>query len=213
MSGWRSIRRPGALLIAVVTVAAGYCLGTGDCALWSPDREAYRSFKQGDFAAAARRFVDPQWRAAALFRQGKFEEAAGIWSGAETAEGLFNHGNALLMQGLYEPAAQRYARALELRPDWSDARDNREIALSRAKALEREGGDMTGGMLGADEIRFSPSPANKEPGSSQTEPVETGAGNAALREIWLRQVQTRPADFLRNKFAYQYATRSAARAD
>ena len=30
-----------------------------------------------------------------------------------------------------------------------------------------------------------------------------------LREVWLRQVQTKPADFLRAKFAYQHAMRQA----
>ena len=35
------------------------------------------------------------------------------------------------------------------------------------------------------------------------------ATDAQLRSIWLRQVQTRPADFLRAKFAHQYATRQS----
>jgi Ca-activated chloride channel family protein len=35
--------------------------------------------------------------------------------------------------------------------------------------------------------------------------------DAELRSIWLRQVQTRPADFLRAKFARQYATRNSER--
>jgi Ca-activated chloride channel family protein len=30
-----------------------------------------------------------------------------------------------------------------------------------------------------------------------------------MRSIWLRQVTTKPADFLRAKFAYQQATRPA----
>ena len=69
---------------------------------------------------------------------------------------------------------------------------------------------MTGGKLGADEIVFDqgkPSPSAGE------EPVEGGkeTTDAELRSIWLRQVQTRPADFLRAKFAQQYATREPGR--
>ena len=30
-----------------------------------------------------------------------------------------------------------------------------------------------------------------------------------MRAIWLRQITTKPADFLRAKFAYQHATRPA----
>jgi Ca-activated chloride channel family protein len=58
--------------------------------------------------------------------------------------------------------------------------------------LKQEGGEGTGGKLGADEVE-----AGQETGS-----VEQQA-------IWLRQVQTRPADFLRAKFAHQYATQNA----
>ena len=213
MKRWRALLHPGAVLATTVLGCAAYCLLSGPCTLLSADRQAYRSFSHDDYAAAARRFADPQWRATALFREGEFAQAAGIWAGFDTPQGAFNHGNALLLQGLYEQAAQRYTRALELQPDWAAAQENLEIALARAKALEKEGGDMTGGMLGADDFVFSPSSAKSPPGDNDTEQVEAGAGDQALREIWLRQVQTRPADFLRSKFAYQHATRAAAETD
>ena len=67
---------------------------------------------------------------------------------------------------------------------------------------------MTGGMLGADEIVFSD---KKSPPSDQQEETEGGQpmSDEELRAIWLRQVTTKPADFLRAKFAYQQATRPA----
>jgi len=135
------------------------------------------------------------WRGVALFRQGEFKTSAGIFAGMDTAEAAFNHGNALVMQGLYDAAAERYARALELRPDWADATNNREIALARAAMLKQEGGEGTGGMLGADE-------------DEQTEGGEA-MSDEELRAVWLRQVQTKPADFLAAKFAYQQAMRPA----
>ena len=107
MSPTRSILSPGLLVFATLLGSAFYCLGRGGCALLSPDRQAYSLFGNGDYADAARLFADPLWRAAALFRQGEFEQAAGIWAGVASAEGLFNHGNALLMQGRYRDAAQR----------------------------------------------------------------------------------------------------------
>jgi len=205
---------PGVALVGALASGGLYCLGVGDCTLRSADRIAYRAFAQQDYPTATSRFVDPQWRAAALYRRGEFEQAAAIWSGADTAEGLFNHGNALLLQGQYAAAAQRFGLALERRPGWGAAQENREIALSRAAALEQSGGEMTGGMLGADDIAFAPPSSGNDDGANDPTPAEvTGAGDAALREIWLRQVQTRPADFLRSKFAYQYATRAAGGAD
>ena len=63
-------------------------------------------------------------------------------------------------------------------------------------------------MLEADEIVFSD---QKSPPSENTEQTDGGEklSDEELRAIWLRQVQTKPADFLRAKFAYQYGTRQA----
>ena len=68
---------------------------------------------------------------------------------------------------------------------------------------------MTGGMLGADGIVFSDT---KDPTSDQTEQTEGGTpmNDEELRAIWLRQVATKPGDFLRAKFAYQQTTRPTA---
>jgi Ca-activated chloride channel family protein len=172
--------------------------------LRTPDQSGYGYFQGDDYEKAADCFTDPQWQGVALFKQGQFKAAAGLFAGYDTAQAVFNHGNALLMQGKYEDAARRYARALELRPDWEAATVNQEIALARAKLLKKEGGDMTGGEMGADEIVFS---EGKAPPSAGEEQVEGGQemDDAALRAMWLRRVQTKPADFLRAKFAYQHA--------
>ena len=72
-----------------------------------------------------------------------------------------------------------------------------------------KGGGGTGGMLAADEIVIDPdAPASS---SESDEQVEAGVGeqmsDEELRSLWLRRVQTKPADFLRTKFAYQFAAR------
>lgn len=192
------------LLVAVS--AAAVCLIAGDCSLLTPDQKAHRLFGVGEFASAAETFRDPMGRGAALYRQGEFEEAAGVFAGYDTSEAAFNQGNSLVFLGRYDEAVARYERALELRLGWEDAVVNRDIAAARAAMLKREGGNSTGGMLGADDIVFS------DTGSDAGEQVETEGGkplsDEELRAIWLRQVQTRPADFLRAKFAYQAATRS-----
>jgi Ca-activated chloride channel family protein len=105
------------------------------------------------------------------------------------------------MQGLYGEAVELYDRALTLRPNWELAVTNRSIAAARAERLKKEGGDMTGGMLGADEISFE----KGDKSGGQTEEVDASEvqSPAEMRAIWLRQVKTKPADFLRAKFAYQ----------
>lgn len=196
------------VLTLVVTAAVGYCLTNDDCTLLTPDQQAYRHYESGDYDVALETFADPMWRGVTLFRQGEFEQAAGVFAGFDTPEAAFNQGNALVMQGKYDDAVARYDRTLELRPDWEPAVVNREIATIRAAALVQTGGEGTGGMLGADEIVFSDA---KSPPSAGGEETDGGAplSDEELRSIWLRQVQTKPADFLRAKFNYQYATRPA----
>jgi Ca-activated chloride channel family protein len=192
------------ILLLILSCAAAYCLIEDDCSLLTPDQSAYRYYQSGDYVAAAERYADPMWKGAALFRQGEFKQAAGVFAGYDTAESAYNHGNALVMQGKYEEAAARYERALELHPDWEEAEVNLEIARARADLLKQEGGVGTGGKLGADEIVFSKGKSDPAAGD------ETVEGNKKLSDsdfqaMWLRNVQTKPADFLRSKFAYQHA--------
>ena len=192
-------------VLALLASGAGlYCLTVGDCSLLTADQRGFRAFERTRYADAASRFADPLWRATALYRAGEFEQAASLFAGFDTFDAAFNQGNALVMQGRYEAAVERYARALELRPGWEDARINRDIATGRAAALAQEGADMTGGRMGADDMVFeqgdTPPSAGEEQVAGAQEPSD-----AELRSIWLRQVQTQPADFLRAKFAQQYA--------
>lgn len=169
-----------------------------------PDDLAYRLYAKGEYKEASKTFTNSQWQAIALYRAGDFKAAANIFTGYDTPEGCFNHGNALVFQGNYTAAADRYSRALELRPDWEAAVTNRDIALARAKLLEFKGGEGTGGKLGADDTIISNKPSSDN-SNDQTEVVEetTPLSDAELRAVWLRQVQTNPADFLKSKFSYQ----------
>ena len=170
------------------------------------DQQAYRLFRDGDPKEAADTFRDPMWKGTALFENGDFEEAAGLFAGYNTAEAAFNQGNALVMQGKYDDAAARYAHALALKPGWEDATINRQIALTRAERLKAQGGEGTGGMLEADEIVFGDQKPAPSAGDEQVT-TNQATTDEELQATWLRQVQTKPADFLRAKFAYQNATR------
>ena len=120
-----------------------------------------------------------------------------------------------MMLGKYDEAVRSYDRALQLRPEWTEAQDNRAIATARRARMEPPEDDAggTGGMLEADEIVFDDRAKN----ASQTQEVEVGAGEPLsdenLRELWLRRVQTQPGDFLRAKFAYQISRRDREVAD
>lgn len=178
------------------------CMALTLTSFWfTPDQQAHRLFRSREFAAAAETFEDPQWAGVSWYRAGEFEKAAQAFSLRSTAEAGFNEGNCWIMLGKYETAVECFDRALAERPDWREAFENRELAIARAKQVERTGGDMGDQKLGADDVVFDP---NKEPGGEETQVAgEEPMSDAAIQAMWLRRVQTKPADFLRSKFAYQ----------
>lgn len=205
------INDPGKVWVYGVIPFFGFvamvCLLFGDCSVFTPDRLGYRLFTQEQFESAAERFQDPLWQAAANHRNGNFKAAAAVYGGYDTSEAAFNHGNSLVMLGQYEEAVKRYQRALELKPGWVAAENNLHIAAIRAERVKQEGGEMTGGQLEADEIVFTKGKSSS--GDSEEVVEETREmSDAEMRAVWLRNVQTQPADFLHSKFAYQQAMKS-----
>jgi Ca-activated chloride channel family protein len=172
--------------------------------LWfTPDQQGQRLLDHGEFQAAAEAFRDPMRQGVAWFRAGEFEKAERTFARVATPEAEFNRGNCLVMQGKYEAAIERFDRALQLRPEMKDAQVNREIAVARAQRVERKGGDMGDQLLGADEITFDN--ASKTEGQQTEITGEQPLSDAQMQAMWLRRVQTKPAEFLRSKFAYQLA--------
>lgn len=169
----------------------------------TPDQRGQRLFRDKQYRQAAETFTDPEWQGAAWYREGEFEQAAQAFARGSSPEARFNAGNAWMLLGKYEQAIAEYERALKLRPGWNAAEENRALAEARAKLRETKGGDLGDQREGADEVVFD---LNKERGGQDTEIAgEQAASDNAVQAIWLRRVQTNPADFLRSKFAYQSA--------
>jgi Ca-activated chloride channel family protein len=172
--------------------------------LWmTPDQQGQRLMKHGEFDAAAEAFRDPMRQGVAWFRAGEFEKAEQTFARLATAEAEYNRGNCLVMRGKYDAAIERFDRALELRPGWDDALTNRAIAVARGKASKAEGGDMGDQTIGADKIVFD---KDKKKGGQDTKIDGAQAvSDDTVQALWLRRVQTKPAEFLKAKFAYQKA--------
>ncbi len=96
--------------------------------LWSrPDQQGMRALEAGAAADAAQYFEDPQWKAAAQYRAGQYEQAAAKLEPIKTPDALYNRGNALARLGQYPQAMASYEQALELDPEHADARHNLEL--------------------------------------------------------------------------------------
>lgn len=169
---------------------------------------AQRLEDRGEFEAAAVSYDDPMRQGAALYRAGDFERASATFSRIATAEGAYNHGNALLMHGAYADSIAAYDRALKLKPQWTEAIENRAIAVARKARIENVEDDQTGGQEEADKIVFD----NKAKGDRAHE-VQINSGKAMsdeqMQAAWLRRVQTKESDFLAAKFSYQSQAQSA----
>lgn len=172
--------------------------------LWfSPDQQGQRLMNRGDFNAAAEAFRDPTRKGIAQYRAGDFARAEQSFARVSSAEASYNRGICLILLGKYEAAIKQFDAALAERPDWNDAIVNRGIAEARAQLVEAKGGDLGDQQIGADEIKFD---KNKREGGQETVIDGQKVGDdAAMQALWLRRVQTKPADFLKAKFAYQLA--------
>ncbi len=187
-------------------LVAWYQLGFRD--LWlTPDQRGRLLMSESRPADAAKTFRDPLWRGVALFRAGEFKEAAQSFAARDTAEGAFDQGNALVMLGQYDDAMKRYDRALALRPAWQAALTNREIARIRGERKKLQGGETGNTDNKPDEIVFD---KTKKGGEDTAVEGEKPMSDEAVRALWLKRVQTRPADFLRAKFAYQLGAQPGA---
>jgi Ca-activated chloride channel family protein len=198
-------RRP-LVLFAVALGIAGTALALASARnpdLWSsPDQRADRLFRAGAVEDAAKAYRDPYRRGVALYRAGNFKDAAAAFATVATPEAAFDRGNALVMQGKYADAIASYDRALSLQPGWTEAEENRAVAVVRRDRMTFKGGDATGGQVKADKIVFEKG-KNSQPGESTEVAGGDPLSDEELRGLWLRRVQTKPADFLRAKFAFQ----------
>ena len=185
--------------------------------LWlTPDQQGQRLMDQGKFQQAAGKFTTPLSIGAALFLAGDFASAAAVFGRSTRAEANYNRGNAHIMLGDYDAAIKAYQSALSKRPGWIDAEQNLEIAILRKQTLAPPEDDYggTGGMLEADEIVFDQAgSANKSSGEQLLDAADQPLGEEAMRAMWLRKVETRPADFLAARFNYQLATRERMQSD
>lgn len=169
------------------------------------DQQGDRLMRAGRFAEAAARYQDPMREGTAWYRAGEFAKAVAAFARVPTAAGAFDRGNAQLLLGKYDEAITSYGRALELQPGWREAEENRTLAVARKARLAPPEDDAggTGGQLAPDAIVMG------DDRQGGTQEVDATGGerlsDAGVRALWLRQVETRPADFLRAKFADQAA--------
>lgn len=104
--------------------------------LWhTQEQQAMQAYQAEDYSSAAQKFETPQWQGAAHYKAGDFEQALKAFEQDNSANGLYNQGNALMQMGKPEKAKERYQTALDKQPDFPQAKANLELA---EKLLEQQ---------------------------------------------------------------------------
>jgi len=96
--------------------------------LWfTPNQQGQALFNENKPKQAAEVFQSTPWKAAANYRASEYQKAAQEFSAIETPSGNYNRANALALSGKYQEAMNAYNEALKQKPDFADAKYNREI--------------------------------------------------------------------------------------
>ena len=107
--------------------------------LWlNSDQQAHEALLKENTEEAKALFKAPEWKAAAAFRNGDFEESAGLFEKQQTAESHYNRGTALAKAGKLEEAIKAYDQTLALQSDHADAKFNRDLLEKMQNEKEKE---------------------------------------------------------------------------
>ena len=134
-----------ALLVAVLMTDAPPSNANTLENFWSTaDQKGAKALAEGDAARAATLFEAPDWRGAAHYEAGDFRSSSSEFGKLDSADALYNRGNALALSGDFQGAIDSYDNSLEVDPDRQDAIDNRELvkSLLEQQQQEQQGNDQ-----------------------------------------------------------------------
>ena len=106
--------------------------------LLNQEQRAQRLYQEEEYQQAANLSDSPFRQGSAFYRDGDYEAAAEAFSQDDSAEAQYNLGNALAQQQQYDAAIEAYDKALEQRPDWSPAAENKQLVEQLQQQQESE---------------------------------------------------------------------------
>ena len=134
-----------ALLVAMLMIDAAPSHANTLGNFWSTaDQKGAKVLAEGDAARAATLFEAPDWRGTAHYEAGDFRSSSAEFGKLNSADALYNRGNALALSGDFQGAISSYDKSLEAEPDRQDAIDNRELvrSLLEQQQQEQQGNDQ-----------------------------------------------------------------------
>lgn len=107
--------------------------------LWeTKDQQGQKQFNSEAFQQAANSFEDSSWQGSSYYRSGDYEQALKAFQQKDTAEALYNQGNALAQLKRVDEAIEAYDQALKKKPQHEDAKANKAYLEELKKQQEQQ---------------------------------------------------------------------------
>ncbi len=163
-------------------------------AFFTPDQQGRWAFEHAHYPQAAALFVDPYWKGIAAYQAADFDLALATFARLDSAQAWFYVGNIQVRRFKFDAAIAAYHEALKRQPNFAEASANLALALALKK-------DTESAAHNAPEVKPDEVKMDKAAGKGQSKKVETQ--QAASDDLWLQNLSTSPAKFLKQKFSLQ----------
>lgn len=177
--------------------------------LWkTPDQQAMMALKQQHYETAAAQFINPDWKAAALYRAGHYQQAATLYKTHASLENTYNLGNALAHLKRYREALAAYQKVLAAQPHHADALANKKIIED---LLKQQPPPPPPSSSPKAQTPKSPEPNDQKPNPSPPTPGQSSPKAPAppqkARDQWLQLIPDHPGGLLRQQFLRDHLKR------
>lgn len=168
-------------LLVCLLPPPGHAQSLSELDWWQSKNDlGHQLLAEGQTAAAARTFADPQWQGVAAYRAGAYHAAATFFAEEDSAPAHYNRGNALAKAGRLHEAMAAYEQALEQAPDMDDARYNRALVQrllpQEQQALSAPGGAPLNTAQGAAGAGAGKTRGDQSGGKSASRAAGPGSG-------------------------------------
>jgi len=107
--------------------------------LWkTSDQQAQQKFEKKAYKAAAEQFKQPLWQGSAYYKAGEYQQALTAFKKSDSAQALYNQGNALAKLQKLDQAIEAYKKALAKDPSLKDAKKNKKLLEALKKQQEQQ---------------------------------------------------------------------------
>lgn len=163
-------------------------------AFFTRDQQGRWAFEHQHLPQAATLFINPYWKGIAAYQASDFDLALATFARLDTAQAWFYLGNIHVRRFKFDLAIAAYHQALKRQPDFPQATAN--LALAIALQKDTQSAEQNAPETKPDDIKM-----DKAPGKGQSKALQTE--KASSDALWLQNLSTSPAKFLKQKFTLQ----------